>query len=390
MGKSRKVYSAVEREAYVSHQLTRKQKKAQKALPSASEIEERHKEYLRAMREKRAEEARVERELEAIMKRRQRNAEEEEMRLDLLESSRRLKSIAEEKPVKPSVVVTESAYAKEFAAKEAAKEVEREARRLRGTASLLRKNETRRLASRLGLKYVNYNDLQSKYYKEEISKGVSPKMATLKAAAKAYSKSDPGHRFLSNERIGSWANLLNIEDETYSELPKPILRQAAKKYVPPVSSAPVPVVPLKKSAANVILPIPVSANRLERVGGDFVKLAIRNLPIDISMKKLYHRFGSKDIFPDKAVDEKLIVKMKLPTTGVPVTKKGRTVIEQTPRGFAFLTYVNHESAQRVLDYHREHPIKFKHKNLDPPTELAVLIEPSYTPDAGPLSAIAEE
>jgi hypothetical protein len=396
MGKSRKAYSAVEREAYVRHQLTRKQKKSTKAVPTAKEMEERHKEYLRAVKAKQAEEERTERLLEAIMKRRQEEAEEEMSRR--LES-RQLKSVAS---IRPSTVVTESAYAKEFAAKEAAKEVEREARRVRAAAALnrereeivkkKRKKETRRLASRLGLEYINYNDLQSKYYNEEISKGASPKTATLKSSSRAYTNSDPSYRFLSNtsKPIGSWADLLNIEDELYPEKRKSILHQAAKKYIPPVSSAPVPVVPLKKSAANVILPIPVSANRLERVGGDFVKLAVRNLPIDITMKKLYSKFGSKHIFPDKAVDEKLIVKMKLPTTGVPVTKKGRTVIEQIPRGFAFLTYVNHESAQRVLDYHREHPIMFNHKNLDPPTELAVLIEPSYTVDTEPLSAIVEE
>jgi len=389
MGKSRKAYSAAEREAYaVHHQLTRK-KKGPKALPSAKEMENSHKEYLRLMRAKRANEERLERELEAILERRRREAEEAE---------------EEERPSRHrSAAVVESAYAKEFAAKEAAKEEERLARRLRASASLLRakenttkkkqKKEIRYLTKRLGLEYKNYDELRSKYYNESVAAGLSPETASRRANSRAYTESDPSHRFLSNKSkpIGSWADLLNIEDELYPE--RRLLQKAAKGYgsasVASVASASVASAP-KKSASAVVLPIPVSAGRLERIGTDFTKLAIRNLPIDITMKKLYSKFGSKAIFPDKAVDEKLIVKMKLPTTGIPVTKKGRTVIEQIPRGFAFLTYMDHESAQRVLDYHREHPITFNHKNLEPPMEMPVLIEPSYTADTGPLSAIVEE
>lgn len=364
-----------------SHRSTRKRAKE---LPTASEMEERHKEYLAAMRVKAKEEEEQRRIYEGILKRRREEAEaEEEKEYESFRAS-------------PARVV-ESAFAREFAEKERLKEEERAARRVRAASKKEQVNYTRKLAKRLDLKYINQNALESKYYDESIATGVSPTKASQTAKGRAWTEANPGYRYLADKKneIGSWAALLNIEDEL-EETPKLLEKAAAAVAVarPSASKSAKSAKSTKSTQAKPIpvrtpvLPIPVSANRLERIGGDFVKLAVRNLPIDISMKKLYARLGGKHIFPDKKQDEKLIVKMKLPTEGRPVTKKGRTVIEMVPRGFAFLTYANHELAQRVLDYHRVSPIMFKHKNLEPPKEMPVLIEPSYTVDKE-LSTVVE-
>jgi hypothetical protein len=391
MGKTRKAYTANEREAYARSRMASSTRKRAKELPTASEMEERHKEYLRLMRVKAAEEEDPRKIYEGILKRRREEAEEEKEYVSFRASPAR---------------VVESAFAREFAEKERLKEEERAARRVRAAASkevekvAASKKEkakyTRKLAKRLGVNYVNPNELESKYYDESIAAGVSPTTASRTSKNRAWAESDPAYRFLSSKKneIGAWADLLNIEEELAG---KPTLLEKAAAAAAATSTAVAATRPsLEASKAKdkptpvrtPVLPIPVSANRLERIGGDFVKLAVRNLPIDVSMKKLYARLGGKHIFPDKKQDEKLIVKMKLPTEGRPVTKKGRTVIEMVPRGFAFLTYANHELAQRVLDYHRVSPIMFNHKNLEPPKEMPVLIEPSYTVDKG-LSTVVE-
>ena len=235
------------------------------------------------------------------------------------------------------------------------KERLREERRQRAKAVIVtakkaratkKRNQTLRRGERkFGLEPINTNEIYQTLYNKLIANGTDPAKAEKDARFYANAKAEPLFRALTEQKA-AWGDLL-LEAE-------PVQKPSVKPSIATSIAIEESVAPLRSRTYASIAAIPRKA--------DYRQLALTNLPnvtsatkhiFDIKdmKRQVYGKMAGKEIFPE-------LTKATTPIEHIYVSAK--TDIRGVLRVSAFVTYRSHAYAKRALDYHRAHPIMFKH------------------------------
>lgn len=227
-----------------------------------------------------------------------------------------------------------------------------------------KRNETRRKGEKkFGLAAVNSKTLYSAKREELIAEGVPVIRAESSAKLYADLKSDPKIRVFTEGTKG-WGDIaLQLE---------PVMKE--KVVQKPV------VVPAPVEKAAIAIRSKSYASALASRKADYKQLALTNLPnktdgkgfdIKAMKRQVYGKMSGKEIFPE-------LTKATTPVEHVYIATK--TDMGGILRVNAFVTYKSHAYAKRALDYHRAHPIKFKHYEEGGVVERAPMIDQARKED----------
>jgi len=227
-----------------------------------------------------------------------------------------------------------------------------------------KRNQTRhRGEKKFGLAAVNSKTLYSSKYNELIAEGVPANRAESSAKLYADLKSDPKIRSFAEDKV-EWGDLMLKLVPVLKDKP------SKKAYVAPIPVEKAAIAPRSQSYASAL------ASRKT----NYRQLVLLNLPNKTSGKgfdikdmkrQVYGKMSGKEIFPE-------LTKATTPVEHIYVAAK--TDMTGVLRVNAFVTYKSHALAKRALDYHRSHPIKFKHYDAEGVVERPAMIDQARKED----------